>query len=230
MTQPPSQASFAAPPIDTPRPLGPAKPWYGALVISFVLLVATGLLLARLIWLPFYFGLFFYLVAGLLAGAMSFRIARRARPVSRGRIIRGTFLVAVAAALVTLVWEYENVADTISDSKFAEARNAAARAHRSQAEIRSSATAGYKAALSRAYPPGGVVGYVRWAIKTGEMELEIENCRDTVGISQRGYVWLCRTLIGVFLLAAGLWASFESLRSPQPVSNILAPGEEFEEE
>ncbi|HVP12150.1 MAG TPA: hypothetical protein VMV94_13310 [Phycisphaerae bacterium] len=207
-----------------------ARSWYGALFVSFLLLVATGFLLGRLIWLPFYFGLFFFLVAGLLAGALSFRIARQARPVSQGRIVRGICLVAVVAAVVTLGWEYEHVAKTIGDGKFADARNRAAKAGRPQAEIRDGATGGFKAALAKTYPPGGFVGYVRWAMKSGEMAMEVGGCRDTVAISQSGYAWLLRTLIGAVLLGAGLWASFESLRSAQPVSNILAPGEEYEEE
>jgi hypothetical protein len=199
-----------------------------------LLLIATGFLLARLIWLPFYFGLFFFLVAGLLAGALSYRIARQARPVTRGRIIRGVFLVAVGATLVTLIWEYEHVAKTISEqsgqAKFAEALRAAVKAGRPPAEIRNAATAEFRSALQKTYPPGGVVGYIRWAFSAGEMSLEVQGCKDTVAIGHRGYAWMLRTVIGMILLAAGLWASFESLRSARPVSNILAPGEEYEEE
>jgi hypothetical protein len=230
MTQAPNQSPSPPTLMESPWTGERAKPWYGALLVSFLLLVITGFLLARLIWLPFYFGLFFFLVAGLLAGAISFRMARRARPVSQGRIIRGVSLVAVAAAMVTLVWEYEHVAKTIGDSKFADARNAAVKANRPLGEVRKTATACFREALRETYPPGGVVGYARWAIRTGQMDLDVNACKDTVAISQQGYAWLARTVIGVILLAAGLWASFESLRSERPVSNILAPGEEYEEE
>jgi hypothetical protein len=230
MTQDPALTPLPAPAVEPAWSPDRTRSWYAALLISFFLLIATGFLLARLIWLPFYFGLFFFLVAGLLAGALSFRIARAARPVPRGQILRGTALVAIGAALATLIWEYEHVAGTIGDSKFAEARNAASKTGRPQAEIRTASTAGFRSALMKTYLPGGPVGYVRWAIKAGEMELEVQGCKDTVSISQRGYAWLARTLIGMVLLAAGLWASFESLRSARPVSNVLAPGEEYEEE
>jgi hypothetical protein len=233
MTQAPPQLPLP-PPLDSPGTSDRVKQWYGAMFISFLLLVAAGFLLGRLIWLPFYFGLFFFLVAGLLAGALSFRIARQARPISRGRIIRGVCLVAIGAGLATLIWEYEHVAQTISEqsgsSRFAEALRAAVKAGRPPAEIRKAATAEFRSALRKTYPPGGVAGYARWAVKTGEMELTVEGHKDTVAIGHRGYAWLSRTLIGVLLIAAGLWASFESLRSPRPVSNILAPGEEYEEE
>jgi hypothetical protein len=220
-------ASAPEPPWTSSR----AKAWYGALLLSLVLLSAAGFLLARLIWLPFYFGLFFFLVAGLLAGAIAFRLARAARPVPHGRILRGIVGVSAASTLVVVLWEYDHFAATVGDQpKFPTARNAAVKAGRPPAAIKTLATEKFKAVLDRDYPPGGPVGYVRWALAGGDMRLEVEGCEDTASISQRGYVWTLRTLVGLVLLAAGLWASFESLRSAQPVSNILAPGEECQED
>lgn len=208
-----------------------ARAWRSALLASFVLLGAAGFLLARLIWLPFYFGLFFFLVAGLLAGAISYRLARPARPLSQRRILWGVCLVGAASALLTVVWEYEHIAATIGDHpKFPEARNAAVKAGRPAAEITTLATARFQAALAAAYPPGGPIGYVRWAVGSGALDLEVQGCKDSVSISHHGLAWVLRTLTGFALLAAGLWASFESLRSPVPVSNILAPGEECQED
>lgn len=207
-----------------------ASHWFMARLASLILLAGFGFLLARLIWLPFYFGLFFFLVAGLLAGALSFRVARQARPISRARIVRGVAWLAVLATAVTLCWEYAHVTATIGDQpKFPEARNAAVKAGRPAAHVEEIASEQFRESLRRSYPPGGPIGYVRWAVSSGEMELEVEGSKDATSINQRGAAWMVRTLAGLLLLAAGLYASFESLRSPRPVSNILQPGEEYEE-
>ena len=207
------------------------RAWRFALLVVVLLLVPTSALLARLVWLPFYFGLLFFLVAGLLAGALSYRIARAARPISLTSLLGGLLFVAMVGIAITVTWEYRHVAATVGDlPKFPDARNKAVRAGRSAGEVRLSADHAFKAALDRDYPPGGVIGYVRWAVGGGEMELEVEGCKDTVGISHTGIGWLIRTFLGFLLLAAGLWASFESLRSATPVSDVLAPGEEYEED
>jgi hypothetical protein len=209
---------------------GRARRWLVARLLSLGLLAVLGFLLARLIWLPFYFGLFFFLVAGLLAGALSFRIARAARPIPRLRILRGIAWLAAVAMAITLCWEYQHVAGTIGDPpKFQEARNAAVKAGRPAACIRDIASEEFRKALRKTYPPGGPIGYVRWAVSSGEMEISVEGTKDVGAVDQRGTAWLVRTVIGLLLMAAGLYASFESLRSPYPISNILPPGEEYEE-
>jgi len=212
-------------------PARPSWPWWLAIVFAFMMLVVLGWLLARLVWLPLYFGLFFFLVAGLLVGAVSFRIARPARPISRRRLILGIALLAVVSSLVTVVWEYRNVAATVGGKrKFPDARNVAVAAGRPVRQIELAATRKFTEALRKDYPPGGPVGYVRWATLSGEMDLTVMGCKDVISIAHRGWAWPIRSLAGVLLLAAGLWLSFESLASPSPVSNILAPGEEAEDE
>ncbi len=207
------------------------RAWFFALFVVFCLLIPTSALLARLVWLPYYFGLLFFLVAGLLTGALSYRIARAARPISLTPLLVGLAFVAVVSIAITVTWEYRHVAATVGDlPKFPDARNKAVRAGRSAGEVRQSADLAFQAALDRNYSPGGVLGYVRWAIGGGEMQLEVEGCTDTVGISHTGVEWLIRTFFGFLLLTAGLWASFESLRSAIPVNNVLAPGEEYEED
>ncbi len=219
----------AGPP--TGRPLAaPSSRWWSAVMLALAILVVLGWLLARLVWLPFYCGLFFFLVAGLLAGGVSFRVARPARPLSRGRIVVSVCLVALSSSVTTLVWEYRNVASTIGgEQKFPEARNRAVNEGRPVREIERLATGEFVRILRERYSPGGVIGYVLWATGNGEMDLTVRECDDHVSINHRGIVWPLRTSGAALLLAAGLWLSFESLRSPAPVSNILAPGEEAEE-
>lgn len=216
--------------VDSPTRGRPDR-WWLAVALALVLLGALGWLLARLIWLPFYLGLFFFLIAGLLVGAFTFRFARPARPVSKGRIIVGVALIAVVGSLVTSVWEYRGFAATAGgERQFPEARNAAVAAGRPVREVEALAAEAFRQALRDEYPPGGLLGYIGWAIHSGEMELTVGASTDTVTTAHRGLAWPIRTAAGMLLLAVGLWLSFESLRSATPVSNILAPGEEAEDE
>lgn len=218
-----AQATAGVPPM-----LGP---WYWGLLTAVVLLSGLGWLLARLVWLPFYFGLFFFLIAGLLVGAVSFRVARPARPLGRGRILAGVIAVSIAACCPTLVHEYRHVAATIGNPpSFLEARNAAARKNEPVEAVKAMASEQFRAALSAQYPPGGPIGYARWAMSSGKMELTVAGCDDEVSISQRGVAWPIRGLAMIILMSAGLWSNMESLRSKDPVSVFLVPGEEAEDE
>lgn len=207
------------------------KTWWSALALAFGLLVGLDWLLARLLWLPFYFGIFFFLVAGLIVGAVSFRVARGARPLTRGRIVRGILLLAGLSSLVTICWEYRFItAGAGAPPKFTDARNAALREGRSPTEVLRQAAESFRDGLADHFPRGGVVGYVRWAIASGEMKIKVADSTETVSIGGHGgLVWPIRTLAAMLLMAIGLWLSYEPLRSPQPISNVLAPGEAYEE-
>ncbi len=207
------------------------KTWWSAQALAFGLLVGLDWLLARLLWLPFFFGIFFFLVAGLIVGAASFRVARGARPLTRGHIVRGVLLLASLSSLVTICWEYRFiVAGAGAPPKFTDARNAALREGRSPVEVLRRAAESFRDGLADQFPPGGVVGYVRWAIASGKMKTKVGDSTETVSIDDHGgLVWPIRTLAALLLMAIGLWLSWEPLRSPRPISNVLAPGEAYEE-
>lgn len=230
-TAPSSSADAGRSDIEAaPRPSEAARRWRMALVLAFGILLVLDWLLARLIWLPFYFGLFFFLVAGMLAGACSFRLACPARPVSRGRILLAAVLISGLSGVATTIWEYRDVVGhRIGERRFTKARNTAISERRPMVEVDASIEEAFTAALRADYPPGGPIGYVRWAVSSGEMTLTVLGCEDTVSIDHRGLAWMLRTLAAVLLVAVGLWLSFESLRSPVRTSNILVPGEEAED-
>ncbi len=207
------------------------RAWWIAVAVAAASLALLSWLLARLLWLPFYFGLFFFLVAGLLGGGISFRFGRPARPVAAGRIVRGISLAVLVCGFFTLYCEYQYFAETVGDEpKFPAARNAAVAAGRSPNEVRSLAAAEFKSRLRTDHPPGGPPGYVLWTIGSAEMELTVAGETERISNSPRGLLWSARTLMALLLAAAGLWASLESLRWTSPVSNIIAPGEEAEAE
>ena len=216
--------------IEGSTPSRPAR-WWMAVVLAILLLIPLAWLLARLIWLPFYFGLFFFLVAGLLVGAASFRVARSARPLVKSRLVTGVCLATVFTTGVAVFWEYHGFSASVAaDRRFPVAKNAAISAGETVGAVKTEATAEFRRVLWAEWPPGGAIGYVRWAASSGTMSLTVRGSTEVITNPHRGYTWPLRTTAAAILLALGLWLSFESLRSPTPVSNILVPGEEAEDE
>lgn len=225
----PSTQPAEGPPATPSLPSNPAAWWY-AQALALALLVGLDGLMAILIWLPFYCGLFGYLVAGLIAGGVSFRLARRARPLSRKQVLAGVLRISVLSLIASVCWEYGYISSTIGDPpKFAGLMNKAVRAGESPDRVARAAAREFRTRLASKYAPGGPLGYARWAVASGEMRIELDGTVETVSIGHRGFAWPARTAIGFLLTALGLWLGLESLRSRQAVSNVLAPGETYDE-
>lgn len=202
-----------------------------AQLVGIAIALALTWLLARVIWLPFYFGIFFYLIAGLLVGAISFRVARSVRPLRTPRLVQGVVLMTLVAMGASVTWEYRNIAATVADPpRFARARQSLQASGRSVGPVQEEATQAFRTYLRNDYSPGGVLGYAQWAIDKGQVRLVVlDGFADEASIPHRGIAWLLRTTIAGVLFAAGLWSQYESLRSATATSNILAPGEEAED-
>ncbi len=205
--------------------------WNAALGVGVLVIVPLVWLLARVIWIPAYFGVFFFIIGGMLAGAGPFRMARSMRPVSRGRVWFGVALLSIVGTAFGLYFEYRYRADEIgSPPRFAEGRMDAVRRGDSARVVGLDATAAFETMLGERYRPGGVIGYCRWAARSGTANLTVaRGFSDEVTLGQRKTAWIVRTVAAYGLLAAGLWYQLEGLRRSGPVSNILAPGEEAED-
>ncbi len=206
------------------------RQWRTALLATAVILIGLAWLLALLLWLPAFFGLFFFFVAGMLSAGLTFRLAAPARPISGGRLLRGIAFLAAVCTLATVFWEHHHVARTVADPPaFAKAKNAALQAHGSERGVVEQAVAEFRRKLAEDHPPGGALGYARWALAAGRMELTVGEHAEQFSIPHRRGVWAARTLVAFLLTAAGLWLSLDALRSAERVSNVLRLGEEYEE-
>lgn len=220
------------PPCPPPPPSKTATmTWLGAQLFCLSALAILGWLLARLVWIYYFFGLFFFLVAGLLVGSIAFRIARSARPMERSRLLRGIISIGLCCTVINIVWEYRHYSSTVGrPPHFAQARNAAIAAGQRPAEIQQAASDEFANYLAKHYPPGGAMGYILWSTRDGIARLTVGDASETIVTEHRHWIWPTRTLAGMVLLMAGLWFSMESLRRPLPVSNVLQPGEEYEQD
>lgn len=227
-----------------PTVRGPAKAkdnasaafWRGVVAAGMVL-VALDWLLGALLWLPFFSGLLGFLVEGLIAGGIGFRIARAARPVPRWKLWLGIALLVAVSSTALLWFEHHHFSAQVGRAPmFAEARTAAIRnastdkARREAVrEVGAESEAAFRAFLDRSYPPGGPLGYARWATGSGTATLQVRGVEDEVKAGHRGWAWPIRTGLGALLLLLGLALAFDGLKSPTPVRNVLSPGEEYEE-
>ena len=229
MSESPDPPSMPASPSD-PWTWQKQRAWLRALVLAIIMLTVLGWLLARLVWIYNYFGLFFFLVAGLLVGAFAFRTARIVRPIEASRLVRTIAFITLCNMLIIIVWEYRHFAATVgTPPRFAEARNAAVAAGRPPVGVLTDADDAFNKYLGTAFPPGGVIGYIRWSVMAGECKITVGGVTETITSDHKGWIWPVRTTFAAALLFAGLWFSLESLRSPTPVTNFLRPGEEGEE-
>ncbi len=202
-------------------------------MVGGVILFLFGALLGRLVFLYFYFGLFFYLLAALLCGAVVFQIMRPRRPLSRATIAAMTIVLSMVAWTGSVFWEYRFRAERIGEwPRFAAARAAMVNAERPFAIVADLAADAFRRRLRSDYAPGGMLGYIRWASAGGRMKLSLgdldlggELFEDDVSVPHRGVGWIIRAGVSAALLAAGLWWQLTSLRAASPVNNLIDPEE-----
>lgn len=211
--------------------------FFRALVVAAVVLLALDWLLGSLMWLPFFSGLLGFFVEGLIAGGVAFRFARRARPISRGRLWFGIIMLVAISMSGLLFFEYWHFCGRVGRAPyFSKTRNGVIQKETDEtprlaalAEVQSGTVRAFRDYLAEDYPPGGALGYARWATTSGIATIEFRGESQRIEAGHRGWIWPVRTAIGAILLAVSLALAFDALKSPVPVRNVLLPGEEYEE-
>jgi len=199
--------------------------------------VPLNWLLGSLLWLPYYSGLFGFLVEGLIAGAVAFRVASAARPVSKLNRIIGIALLVVFSINVLLLFEYHHFRNKIAlPPKFVTTRNHIIRAQKDESArvaaieaVETQAQQAFSNMLADNFPPANAYGYARWVTVTGLADIDVQGERERIEARHRGWIWPVRTGIGALLLALGFWLAFDALAQGEPVRNVLQPGESFDE-
>ena len=194
---------------------GPTGRWWVGVGIRALLALPLAWLLSYAAALPFFLGLFFFMLFGLVIGAAAFRVSAPGKPYATFPLILGTTLL-VRYHLGTLAFERgtrlpgrrgaESVAATrdIGD--------------RSVAEFRSAVASDVRAFLADRYGPGQVLGYVRWVLSGGELkrgDLPTLNKPVSVPAAQTSGWWAFRVVASVALLAFGIASQTLLLRVPR---------------
>lgn len=191
-------------------PTAPAEQRRGiapAIIAGLIAGAPSAVLLAYLAALPFMLGLFFFLLVGLLVGAVMFRFARPGSPLTRRQVRLATTLIVAEIWVGSIYAEYRALYATAEKQV---QRSVGYLKPPEKAELSRSVTQGIDAHLARLAPGGGLPGYVRWVLSSGTMELQRPSKAGTVRVQLgwRRFGWALRTCLSLALLS---WAAFAQL-------------------
>ncbi|MCH7814236.1 MAG: hypothetical protein IID40_09475 [Planctomycetes bacterium] len=173
--------------------------------------------------LPFFLGLFFFTLFGLLVGAVVFRVVQGARPIPRSRIAGGTAVVVLAVMTVSLTVEGRDFPDQVGDFACQKARRLPE--GMTASEFRQASAQQVDDYLSERFAPGGVVGYFRWALTSGELKPPLAMLRVPFRASQFRYWWALRVVLCAVLLSYGVYSQVAPLaKLPKPVDRAGRAG------
>ncbi|MGI0149866.1 MAG: hypothetical protein ACREDF_10095, partial [Thermoplasmata archaeon] len=134
-----------------------------------------GWILSYAAALPFFIGLFFFALLGLIVGATAFRVAKGGAPYARFTVIAGTTVIVLAGWLTTVVKEGR---DFPHDMAKLAAERTLDLGDRSLPEFHRAVADEVTNFLAAHYAPGGTLGYVRWVLAGGQIrkgELNVVN-------------------------------------------------------
>jgi hypothetical protein len=212
--------------------LSTQRSWIGwPLIAGCVVGVPAGCLLAYLALLPMFLGLFFFLLVGMVVGAVTFRFGKAAAP------IPPTTLRLIGAAVAVLVWTTGLVVEYLDFPR------EAARAVRhslaqnltadQQDELADRTRQHVLTQLTGRDFRGGFLdhllafsGYLKWAATRGTMRCPriFDDSTHTVRLSQRGIGWLIRVIVSLGLLAFAILSQVLGLaKAPGPPPDGTQP-------
>ncbi len=186
--------------------------WWSATAVGVIVSLPLAWLLSYAALLPFYLGLFFFMLFGLVIGAVTFRIASPGRPYGRFAVLTGTTL------LVGICWT-ASIAKESRDFPLDIAAKAVQRARdiggRSPDEYRAAVAQEVRAFIRERHPPGGLVGYIRWMLLEGQMKKgAIPSFDQAIRRSPARWGWAVRVVLSIALL--GLAVSSQTLSLGRP--------------
>ncbi len=182
------------------------------MVAGSALAAVLGVVLSYGAFLMALLGLFFYLLFGLIIGAVTFRIATPGgdgkdhlchSPYARWAVRWGTAIIVLAGWGTSLAWEIHDFPHTI-------ARNVIKKTPHlpdgmSKEAYRAKIVADTRSYLDQHYPPGGAIGYVRWMATNGRLEEgTFDAVRGDMSLSQRRGTWLIRVVLSLLFMTFGV--------------------------
>lgn len=183
--------------------------WWVAVVLTTILALPLAWVLSYAAALPFFLGVFFFLLAGLIVGAVAHRLAAPSRPFAATHVVAGVTVVVLGVWLVSLMKEARELPKAMAQQ-----------AERVR-DIGGLTLEGFHTAVESEvrdyirehYPPGGTLGYVRWVVHDGTFEPgELRGVERKLQAAQRGATWMTRVALSVALLAFGVGSQTFTLR------------------
>lgn len=162
--------------------------------------------------LPGMLGLFFFILFGLVIGAAMFRVWAPLRPLTSATIGTGIALVVLVAWGGSLVWEGIVFPSDVAKEAVKQVVKIQGK---TGGDVRAGAAGAVREYLAQHYPPGGVIGYWRWAMAEKAIEIPIMGARNPKPIPYSGNGWMF--IARVVLCGVGLTLAIYS--QVRPLSN-----------
>jgi len=184
--------------------------WMIAVIVGTIVSWPLAWLLSHAALLPFFLGLFFFALFGLVIGAVMHRIAAPARPLSSGIVLAGTTWI------VLFVWGY-SIWHEVADMPYKLAEVASQRTRdigdRPTAEFIREVETNIRRHWHQKYGSSGIRAYVPWILGGGKISSgDIAGVRTELRANTSGPWWLVRVGLSVGLLAFGVASQTLALR------------------
>lgn len=188
----------------------PSGRWWLGVLVGCLLALPVGWLLSYGASLPFFLGLFFFVLFGLVIGAVMHRIASQQRPFRRAPLLVGTVAVVIVLLVASLVNEARDFPMDMAKDVSAKTRDIGGSTLEAfQARV----AADVRLYLRQRFAPGGSIGYFRWILAGGEVRKDhLSPLRMTYVRRPNGWAWAVRVLLSVVALAFGIGSQTLLLR------------------
>lgn len=176
--------------------------WWAAVLVGLVVSLPLTWLLSYGALLPFFIGVFFFALFGLIIGASMFRVASPGRPYGTVQVFLGTTLVVLTSWSLSMVKESRDFPNDLAKDAVRRVRDIG---DRTAAEFKTHVEDSVRRLLREQYPPGGTLGYMRWSLMSSRFEKgAIEGVSFELGRNQSRWAWAVRVVLSIGLLAFGV--------------------------
>lgn len=184
--------------------------WWLAVAVASVIGIPCGWVLSYAALLPFFIGVFFFAVFGLIIGAVAYRFAAPGRPYAKTLIVVGTTVIILVTFAASL---WKEGRDFPSDVATRALKNTRSIGILTPAEFRHNVEGDVRRFLAAEYWPGGTIGYLRWTLTSGRISKKAFDWmeRDIV-FPQARYLFAVRVALSLGLLAFGVASQTLTLR------------------
>ncbi len=183
----------------TPAPSG--RWWIGVLV-GAVVAGPLSWLLSHAATLPFFIGIFFFALFGLVIGASIHRAASGRAPYTRAAVIAGTTLIVLPCWGFSMYLESVRFPNDVATFAIETTRDIG---ERTADEFRADVADNTRQFLRETYPPGGPLGYARWSLFSSQLtRKDVPGLRRPFRSNQAKVWWAVRVVLSIGLLAFGV--------------------------
>ena len=185
-------------------PPGDGSIWralFGGLIVAALL---SWFLLSAGLSLPFMLGVFFFMLFGLIVGSVMFRCGEASRPVAKSKIVVATALVSLVCWGIALGREAVEFPEDFVEKALKKVYMPPDGYDQVVGELH----VFINDYLEKEYPPGGPLGYLRYAATGRTIEVETPSQPKPIPVKPmaRAWTWWTRTVLSLVLFFVATYA------------------------